>query len=142
MTYLRLYFGYPPFLSAQFFEKVIVPPSDEFPNYRTNNFMDGYNGIYRYNYPTHGLGQGYGPYELSGTMLLGWWSFLPDQSIRDVYCFITSRYPFNEQEIATYLGPDTTRDRHPLIKGKAQFESGLLELISKLICEYGTKLKN
>jgi len=129
-------------LAEQFFEKVLVPPSDEFPNYRTNNFMDGYNGIYRYNYPTHGLGQGYGPYELSGTMLLGWWSFLPDQSIRDVYCFIASRYPFNEQEIATYLGPDTTRDRHPLIKGKAQFKSGLLELISKLICEYGTKLKN
>ena len=129
-------------LAEQFFEKVLVPPSDEFPNYRTKNFMNGYNGIYRYGYITQGKGRGYGPYELSGTMLLGWWSFLPEKSIRDVYCYISSRFPLSEEEIKVYLGPDTTRDRHPLIKGKAQFKSGLLELISKLICEYGTKLKN
>ena len=123
-------------LAEQFFEKVLVPPSDEFPNYRTKNFMNGYNGIYRYGYITQGKGRGYGPYELSGTMLLGWWSFLPEKSIRDVYCYISSRFPLSEEEIKVYLGPDTTRDRHPLIKGKAQFESGILELIDGLACQF------
>lgn len=122
-------------LSDQFFEKVLVPPSDEFPNYRTKNFMDGNNGIYRYGYVTQGKGRGYGPYELSGTMLLGWWSFLPKKSIRDVYCYISSRFPLSEKEIKLYLGPDTTRDRHPLIKGRAQYDSGILELIDRLSCE-------
>jgi len=126
-------------LAAQFFEKVLVAPSTEFPNYRTNNFMDSYNGIYRYGYPTLGKGRGYGPYELSGTMLLGWWSFLPGENVKNVYCYISSRFPLSEREIKIYLGPDTTRDRHPLIKGKAQFENGLLELISKLICEFRGK---
>jgi len=123
-------------LSKQFLEKALIPPSNEFPNYRTTNFMDGHNGVYRYGYITQGKGRGYGPYELSGTMLLGWWSFLPEKSIRDVYCYISSRFPLSEKEIKTYLGPDTTRDRHPLIKGRAQFENGLLELITKLVCKF------
>ena len=58
------------------------------------------------------------------------------------YCYISSRFPLSEEEIKTYLGPDTTRDRHPLIKGRAQFEDDLLELISRLICEYGIRLEN
>jgi hypothetical protein len=104
--------------------------------------MDGWNGVYRYGYITQGEGKGYGPYELSGTMLLGWWSFLPGEKIRDVYCYISSRFPLSEEEIKVYLGPDTTRDRHPSIKSRAQFEDGLLELISKLICKYGAKIEN
>lgn len=128
-------------LTKQFKNKVLVSPSIEFPNYRTTNFMDGHNGVYRYGYVTVETGKGYGPYELSGTLLLGWWSFLPDQSMKDVYCFIASRFPLSEQEIVTYLGPDTTRDRHPLIKGRNQYQSGLLELINILACEL-EKLKN
>jgi hypothetical protein len=122
-------------LAKQFLEEVLVVPDDKFPNYRTKNFMDGYNGIYRYSYITQGKDRGYGPYELSGTMLLGWWSFLPEEKIRSVYCHISSHFPLNEEEIKVYLGPDTTRDRHPLIKGRAQYESGLLELINKFACE-------
>jgi len=122
-------------LANQFINKVLVEPSAEFPNYRTTNFMDGHNGIYRYGYVTQGEGKGYGPYELSGTMLLGWWSFLPDNSIKDVYYFISQRHPFTEREIDLYLGPGTSRDRHSLIKGKAKYENGLTEIINILACE-------
>jgi len=121
-------------LTVQFLKKVLIAPSKEFPNYRTTNFMDGHNGVFRYNYPTAGPGQGYGPYELSGTILIGWWIFLKDQSIQDVYCFIASHYPLSEKEIDIYLGPDTNRDRHPFIEGQAQYKTGLLELIDRLAC--------
>ena len=123
-------------LANQFLEEILVFPGDEFPNYRTTNFMNGHNGVYRYSYITQGEGKGYGPYELSGTLLLGWWSFLPDPKIKDVYCYISSSFPLSEEEIKIYLGPDTTRDRHPLIKGRAQFESGLIELINRLACQF------
>lgn len=44
-----------------------------------NNFTDGRNGVYRYNYKK-GINRqnGYGPYELSGILLIGWYSFLPN----------------------------------------------------------------
>lgn len=122
-------------LSKQFLEEVLVAPDDKFPNYRMNNFMDGYNGIYRYNYITAGEGKGYGPYDLSAALFTGWWSFLPNEKIQDIYCHISSRFPLSEEEIRVYLGPDSTRDRHPLVEGRAKYEKGLLELISKLICE-------
>lgn len=44
-----------------------------------NNFTDGRNGVYRYNYNKNTNRQnGYGPYELSGILLVGWYSFLPN----------------------------------------------------------------
>jgi hypothetical protein len=129
-------------LASQFLDKVLVSPSDEFPNYRTNNFMDGYNGIYRYNYSTLGSSQGYGAYELSSAMFVGFWSFLPNQRMEDVYCFIASHYPLNEKEIAIYSGPGSSRDRHPLFKSGAGLENGLLELIDRLACEFQYEFSN
>lgn len=125
-------------LVNQFLNNVLVPPSEDFHGYRTTNFMDGKNGIYRYSYHTDSKGLGYGPYELSGTFLFGWWSFLESQKIRQAYCYMAARYPLSDTEISLYLGPDTTRDRHPLIKGKAQYTSGILELISRLSCKLHT----
>ncbi|MBD1924892.1 hypothetical protein H6F74_01135 [Trichocoleus sp. FACHB-90] len=122
-------------LAAQFIQKVLIPPSSAFPNFRTTNFMDGNNGIYRYGYHTDKTMLGYGSYELSGTMLIGWWAFLPEKSMQKPYCFIGSRYPLTDREISLYLNHDTTRDRHPFIKGKAQYKSGILELIARLACK-------
>ena len=34
------------------------------------------------------------------------------------------------------------KNKKILLKGRAQFEDGLLELISKLICKYGIKFEN
>jgi hypothetical protein len=128
-------------LTDQFINEVLVFPNEEFDNYRTTNYMDGNNGLYRYEYKTVGENLGYGPYDLSGTILLGWWSFLSDKSISRVYCDITSSYPFSNKEIETYLGPDTTRDRHPFIKGENKYNNGLTKLINLLSCQFSDNLE-
>ena len=65
--YLRLRTG----LARQFQRAVLTAPVAGFPGYRTTNYMDGHNGLYRWGYPTIGPDDGYRPYELSGTFLLG-----------------------------------------------------------------------
>ena len=45
LFYTNLQFG----LETQFVSKVLVPPTPEFRGFRTHNFMDGRNGVYRYN---------------------------------------------------------------------------------------------
>ena len=82
-------------LENQFFNKVVVLPNDDFSCYRMNNFMDGNNGVYRYGYATQGANNGYGPYELSGTLIAGWWGFsVPKgqinciKKLRDVFLWL------------------------------------------------------
>ncbi|WP_326907835.1 copper amine oxidase N-terminal domain-containing protein [Sedimentibacter sp. MB31-C6] len=119
-------------LEKQFYENVIVKPTEEFNGYRTNNFMDGNNGIYRWNYPTQGQGNGYGPYELSGTLTLGWWSLLKSERINQVYYEMASKFPLTENVINVYVGPNTTRDRHDLVTMPNSFYNGVTELICRL----------
>ena len=40
-----------------------------------NNYMTGENGVYRFNYETQGEGNGYNPFELSGTLFIGYYAF-------------------------------------------------------------------
>lgn len=122
----------------QFFAEVLVPPTAEFDAYRTTNFMDGQNGVYRWEYETQGEGEGYGPFELSGTLLLGWWSFLGTERSCGIYGEMTERFPLDEKEITLYVGPNTTRDRHPLVSDPESYENGFRELIVRLaarLCE-------
>jgi len=100
-------------LEKQFYEKALVQPSADCPCYRLNNFLDGSNGVYRWNYDTLGNGVGYGPYQLSGALLLGWWSLLDTQRIRDVYVDLAKQFPWQKQCIDLYyLGPTPTHT-HP-----------------------------
>jgi len=119
-------------MARQFFLKVLLPPTAEFPAFRLNNYMDGGNGIFRWNYPTQGAGRGYGPYELSGTLLLGWWTFLQTAEIRDVYRDIVRQFPLPAAVAALYLGPDTNRQRERLVKGENPYRNGFYELICLL----------
>ncbi|WP_162501875.1 hypothetical protein [Sphaerospermopsis reniformis] len=113
-------------LAEQFTEIVLVPPTRQVPYYRTKNFMDGQNGVYRYDNhndkdPTW---RGYGSWELSGTMLLGWWSYLPDPSISKVYCNLASFYPERiSKNILSKLPTYTVKGRENPLK-----------LINKLAC--------
>ena len=72
-------------LQKQFLEKVLVPPDESFKFYRTNNYMDGSNGIYRYSYNSEIKGFAYSAFALSGTPLIGWWAFLFDFRISEIY---------------------------------------------------------
>ncbi len=119
-------------LAKQFFLKVLLPPTADFSAFRLTNYMDGSNGIFRWNYPTQGEGRGYGPGELSGTLLLGWWTFLQIPEIRDVYRDIARQFPLPATVVALYLGPDTSRQREPLVKGENPYRNGFYELICRL----------
>ena len=122
-------------LEIQLFNKVLVPPSEDFPSWRMNNFMDGSNGVYRWGYITKGEGRGYGPYELSGTLLLGWWSFLESSRIKEVYLDLSNRFPLPEEVVNCYVGPNTTRERHLLVTLPGFYRNGMAELIVRLASE-------
>lgn len=75
-------------LNKQFFEIVVKMPSSAFPYYRTTNYMDGQNGLYRYGYKTMPVGMR--PYELSGTLMYGWWGILRSEESRAMYKYMAN----------------------------------------------------
>jgi len=116
-------------LEKQLSNKVLVPPTKDFPGYRMRNFMDGRTGVYRWGYKTQGKNNGYGPYELSGTLILGWWAFLGTSRVQQVYRDIARSYPLPPDVGTVYKGPGTSRERTLLI---SDYDSGFRELIVRL----------
>jgi len=116
-------------LACTFLSRVYVPPDSSFWGIRLNNYMNGHNGIYRWNYPTQGENNGYGPFELSGTFFLGWWSFLKSDSISNLYEYQADLFPLKKNEIIVYVGPNTSRERNPLVQLPDFFFNGYAELI-------------
>jgi hypothetical protein len=92
-------------LEEQFYNKVLVQPTAGLPCFLTNNFMDGSNGVYRWNYGSFGKDNGYGPYQTSGAFLLGWAAFLNTDRIRAVYREVAAQFPWSRQCNELYLGP-------------------------------------
>jgi hypothetical protein len=127
-TYVQMRNG----LSKQFFREVLVDPDSTFHGYRTTNYLDGHNGLYRWEYETQGENNGYLPYELSGTMLLGWWAFLSNSDSKKLYRGIASNFPLAENVIKTYVGPNTSRDRHLLLTLPNFYINGFAELVATL----------
>ncbi len=99
-------------LEKQFYEKVLVPPSPEFPGYRMTNFMDGRNGVYRWEYKGVGKNNGYGLYEVSGVLLEGWWSFLDSPRMREVYQKMAAQFPLPREVETLYLGAQRSPSAH------------------------------
>jgi hypothetical protein len=95
-------------LESQFFAHVLVRPTPAFPAYRLTNWMDGRNGVYRWNYSARGATWGYGPYQLSATFTLGWWAFLGTKRIRDAYADEAAHFPLSATVLAGYF-PDLSR---------------------------------
>ena len=120
-------------LKEQFIENVLVKTDEDHDYYRTTNFMDSRNGIYRYNYKTQ-KDDAYLPYELSGTMLFGWWTFLGN-GINEIYKEIYKTFPLSQNAINTYVGPNTTRERNKYVQWPDYFENGFAELNCYLASE-------
>jgi hypothetical protein len=121
-------------LEEQFFARVVEPPSAAFDGWRLRNFMDGRNGIYRWGYRSLGPNQGYGPYELSGALVHGWWSFLPGGRTRRLYAELSAQFPLSREQLLLYAGPRAVaregRDPATGILG-----DGTAELLSRLALE-------
>jgi len=120
-------------LEKQFFDKVVAPPTEQFRCYRVNNYMDGYNGIYRYNYATAGESNGYGPYELSGILVDGWWGLFGTKKTHDLYANIAKCFPLDEIVVKVYVGPNTNRVRNEYVRWPDFFQNGFGELNVKLV---------
>ncbi|MEZ2774720.1 hypothetical protein ACBP83_13015 [Acinetobacter pseudolwoffii] len=69
-------------LEKQFYDKVILRKENKI---LLNNFMDGSNGVFRWEYPSLGKGKGYGPYGLTSSFGMGWWALLPSNKIQNIY---------------------------------------------------------
>lgn len=117
-------------LAKQLLGVVLVPPDDKFGAYRLTNYMNGWNGVYRFSSNAAvGEGKGYGPYQLSGTFLLGWWSFLGDSEVQAAYRTASQGFPLPEPVLETYLGPTYGA---PPRAARSWYENGLAELLARL----------
>jgi hypothetical protein len=119
-------------LEEEFFHVVLHRPDETFPAYRVTNFMDGRNGVYRWQYATTGPGNGCGPFQLSGILLAGWWAMLPTERALEMSNDMAGRFPLSDDVVKTYTGPNTARDRHPLVKWPEYFQNGFGELNVRL----------
>lgn len=120
-------------LAAQFLNVALVHPNGDFPNgYRTTNYFDGHNGLYRWEYESQGEVNGYLPYELSGTLMLGWWIFLGTEETYEIFDDMSTMFPLGPEVVELYTGPNTTRERHPLATLPNFFAEGFAELIIRL----------
>ncbi len=100
-------------------------------------FMDGTFGVYRYSYNTEGVGhQGY---SLSGTLLLGWWSFLDDSRITKVYENILAQFPMSAGVENPYFDYATTREQNRFFDADTAFDNGMMECMVMLAAKLGVE---
>lgn len=118
-------------LEKQFFDKVLISPNKETPYYRLTNYMNGHNGMFRWKYNTTN-NDGYGPFELSGTFTIGWWTFLGTERIKSVYADLADQFPLRQEAVNVYVGPNTTRERNPYIADPDSYYNGYKKLLSLL----------
>lgn len=136
--FIKLHAG----LEKQLWTKVLKAPDESFPGFRMTNYMDGRNGLFRYKYETVVTNLGYGPFELSGSLLLGWWTFLGTERMLAVYKQIAQQFPLPQNMVDLYVGPNTTRDRHPLVKAPDSYYNGFHQLIVLLASKSTFRLAN
>lgn len=58
--------------------------------------------------------KGYRPYQLSGSLLLGWWAALGPQT---AYLFVglSEAFSLQDEVLRTYVGPNTVRIHHTMV---------------------------
>ena len=105
----KLYEKYKKGIANLLINKVIVNDASGY--YIVNNFMDGNNGVFRYNKAKM---VGYGPYQMSTTFLLGWWSLLDDARISSIYAKLYRRLKFLKEMPDEYRDPVTSRKQNPI----------------------------
>ena len=93
-------------------------------------FMDGTCGVYRYSYNAEGVGhQGY---SCSGTLMLGWWSFLDDIRITQIYRDILAQFPISAGMDNPYFDYATTREQNPFFDMDTAFDNGMMKCLVAL----------
>lgn len=91
----------------------------------TTNYLDGNNGYYRWDKITK---TGYAPFGLSGTITLGWWALVDNQSVSSMYKSLKQQFPLNSDILEFYLEPRVSRERHFLFDDYNSYNNGFREL--------------
>jgi len=86
-------------IEIQLFDKVIIPPNDKIRIYRLTNYMDGTNGVYRWNYKGKGKNWGYNPSELSCIPFYSSLALIDSDRIRNWYKELDALYPYSKREL-------------------------------------------
>ncbi|OAD23023.1 hypothetical protein THIOM_001151 [Candidatus Thiomargarita nelsonii] len=86
-------------IEIQLFDKVIIPPDENIRIYRLTNYMDGTNGVYRWNYVGRGKNWGYNPSELSCTPFYSSLVLIDSDRIRNWYKELDALYPYSKREL-------------------------------------------
>ncbi|WP_373358255.1 hypothetical protein ACEN3H_18115 [Acinetobacter lactucae] len=76
----NLYKSYRTGLNQQFLSKVVQINNN---NIFLTNYMDGRNGVFRWNYSVKN--KGIGPYKQTYAFGIGWWVFLKNPKVKDLY---------------------------------------------------------
>lgn len=111
---------------CQQFKEVVVKTDAE--GVLLTNYMDGRNGVYRYQYTTTGTNNnpGYGPYQLSGILGVSWYPFCI--GVKDVFSVYQNSYPLGQRMVEIYTGPDTTCERNALFQWPGYFINGFASM--------------
>lgn len=124
--YTRLYEGF----DKQFFEKLYIPECDTFAAPRVANYVDGWNGIYRWSYNI--ANHGYGPYGLFQTLVNGWWTFLKNPKAKGIYACLANLFPFPDDVLTLALDPNDSTYVAARLANKALYDDGIFELHCRL----------
>ncbi len=103
--YRALLFG----IESQLFGAVLTPPDDSVGVFRLTNYMDGSNGIYRWNYQDRGRNWGYGPSRLSGTPFYSSLALIDSPRIEQLYREIESLYPYESGDLVSQRNVENGR---------------------------------
>ena len=107
----------------------IVEPTEAVPYYRFKNYMDGCYGWFRYNDKT---GKGYGPYQLSSGLTVGWAAFLgKNEGLHEMYEYTYNKMPFDNLGKEVDKEPVSTRERNPVFISP-EYRKLLVGLASRL----------
>lgn len=104
------------------------------------NYLDGNNGVYRFNYDTQGEGRGYEAYQLSGTLFVGYYAFMGSNVYSKNMIESLINFPLSESALSFYVGPNTTRNRHPKFAWPEYFNNGFALLFANIAGCYNVPL--
>jgi hypothetical protein len=90
-------------IETQIFNSVIKPQKSS-PPYLLSNYMDGTNGVYRWNYEGRGKNWGFSSFGLSSTPCYSAIALLNSDRVRELYRRIYQALPYTSMEIAIIGG--------------------------------------
>lgn len=103
----------------------------------TTTFIDGTNGVFRYDY--HNDGNSIEGYDQSGgTLFLGYWIMLGNDKIKEAYFDILDKLPLPANPGNPYYDHGiTVREQNPIMDKNAVWDNGLMEVLVRCICAVG-----